>query len=283
MLKPIAVALMALVVVPVAGAEETEGSFRRKTQASLAGSVNPVGVQNVIEVSWSHALSRSRKPLLSDAHLSFGVGSRLTPAYARGGAWVEVAPLSVFELRAGVEPVAYFGTFHSLLPFASYGDAFDDATRKARPGAERGTGARLYAAPTVKAKLGRLLVRSRADLEWWKASAPGPYFYEPFRDTLLRASGDTLVASETVLLWSLGDGNSRKLLVGPVHDLTLVLDAPQNRRQDVGVMGILSLGARRLGLQDPVLFVKAVRYIEEPNRQGQIAAQMALGFALKKR
>jgi hypothetical protein len=284
MLKAPAVALMAIALVPAAYAETLEApDFTRKLQTSLGASMNPLGVQNAWELSWSRPLSGSSHPLLADAHVSLGLSSRLTPAYGRAGAWVEVAPLSILEVRVGAEPVGYFGTFHSLQPFDSYDDAFDEDARKARPGAEAGLAARVYVAPALKAKAGRLLFRSRAELEWWKASAPGPFFYEPFRDTLLRSSGDGLIATETLLLWSMWDDGQKKLLLGPVHDLTLVPDARQNRRQDVGLMGVWGLGPHKLGLQDPVVYVKLVRYIEEPNRDGQLGAQVAVGFALKKR
>jgi hypothetical protein len=281
--RPPAVALVALALVPAAQAEVPAASgFARSAQASLSGSLNPLGVQNTVELAWRRPLSSSASPLLANAHLSLGVSSRLTPAYGRAGAWVELAPLSILEVRAGAEPVGYFGTFHSLLPFAGYDEPFDDDTRKSRPGAEAGLAARLYLSPAVKARVGRLLVRSRADFERWSASAPGPFFYEPFRDTLLRSSGDALVASETLLLWSLWDDGRRKLLLGPVHDLTLVFDAPQNRRQDLGLLGIWGLGGTRFGLREPVVFVKVVRYLEEPNREGRVAAQVAVGFGLGK-
>jgi hypothetical protein len=284
MSKPIAsAALTALVMVPLARAEEPAPPFTRRLQASLGGSLNPLGLQNTGEASWSRPLSRSRRALLAGSHLAFGFSHRVTPAYARAGAWVELAPLSVLELRAGAEPVGYFGTFRSLQSFESYGDPFDEDSRRARGGASRGAALRLYAAPAVKARVGRLLLRSRAEAEWWTASAPGPFFYEPSRDTLLQASGDTLLASETVALWSLWERDGGKLLAGPVHELAVVRGAPQNRRQDVGLVGIWGLGARRLGLHDPTVFVKVVRYVEDPNREGQVAAQIALGIAVKKR
>jgi hypothetical protein len=279
MLRPPAVALMALVLVPAAQAETPPApGAARKLQAGLGTSVNPLGLQSTFELSWRRPLSESSHPLLADAHVSYGFGSRLTPAYGRAGAWVELAPLSIFEVRAGVEPVGYFGTFHSLLPFGSYDDPFDEDARKARGAGEPGVAARAYVAPALKARAGRLLFRSRAEVEWWKADAPGPFFYEPLRDTLLRADGDVLIASETVLLWAVREDGPRKLLLGPVHDLTVVPDAPQNRRQDVGLMGIWGLGSRRLGLKEPVVFAKVVRYVEEPNREGQFGAQLAVGF-----
>ncbi|HEX6738979.1 MAG TPA: hypothetical protein VF310_11940 [Vicinamibacteria bacterium] len=286
MRKPAVVAIVTLALSPLARAEEaaSPGPFTRSVRATASGSLNPLGVQGGLEAAWTRPLFSSRHPLLADAHVAFGAGGRATPAYARGGAWVELAPLSVFELRAGLEPVGYFGTFHSLLPFTSYRDPFDDETRNARAGSRRGAALRAYASPTVKARLGRLMLRSRADVEWWRAHAPGSYFYEPYRDTLLQASGDTLLAGESVALWAVRNEGSRKLLLGAVHDFTRVAGAPRrNRRQDAGLLAVWGLGPRRLGLGEPVVFAKVVRYLDDPNREGQLAAQVALGFSVGKR
>src|SRR5262249_35545732 len=151
--------------------------------------------------------------------------------------WLELSPLSVLDLRAGVEPVAYFGTFHSLLSYRGYGDAFDDASRSSRRDAQAGLAGRAYIAPALKARFGRLVVRSRAELEWRRPGVRGPLFYEPGRDTLLRSSGDRLLAGESMLLWTFKDSGSRRLLAGPVHEILQVDAAPANRRQSLGILG----------------------------------------------
>jgi hypothetical protein len=40
----------------------------------------------------------------SEAHVALGGSTAITPAHARAGAWVEVAPVSVFVVRVGAEP-----------------------------------------------------------------------------------------------------------------------------------------------------------------------------------
>jgi hypothetical protein len=283
MIQRTAVVLCAIALASAAQAE-TLGSpgFARELRGSLGLSSNPLGLQQNLDLSWSRPLSASGSALRRDAHLSFGLSGRLTPAYARAGAWAELAPLSVLEVRAGVEPVGHFGTFHSLLPYSGYDDAFSDEARRARDGAQAGIAARAYVAPAVKARAGRLLIRGRAELERWTAHAPGPFFYEPSRDTLLKSSGDTLAATETVVLWSFRDDGSRRLLAGPIHELTVVPNAPENRRQDVGLVAVCGLGERRFGLPGPVVFAKLVRYLEDPNRQGGLGAQLAVAFAVGK-
>src|SRR5262245_61181636 len=221
-------ALLLPAVVAAAGEPEptaTRSVFQRSRQGSLGIGLNPLGLQGGVDVSWRRGLSSSSSPLLRDAHLSFGVAPRLTPSYARLAAFVEVAPLSILELRAGIEPSAYFGTFRSLLYFGSYADRFDEEARSARAGeAAAGLAGRAFLAPTLKLGAGRFVLRSRSELEWWRARQKRPYFYEPGRDTLLRAAGDSLLASETLLLYELRGGSRRRLL-GPVHDLTLVSGA----------------------------------------------------------
>src|SRR5262245_28509335 len=283
MIQRTAVLLCAIALAPAARAQTIGSSdSTRELRGSLGFSSNPLGLQNNLDLSWSRPLSGSQSALRRDAHLSFGLSSRLTPAYARAGGWVELAPLSILEVRAGVEPVGHFGTFHSMLAFSGYDDPFSDEARRNRAGAQAGVAARAYLAPTVKARAGRLLIRSRAEVERWVAATPGPFFYEPSRDTLLKSSGDTLAATETVLLWSFRDDGHRRLLLGPVHELMVVPNAPQNRRQDVGVMALCGLGGHRFGLPAPVFFAKLVRYLEDPNRRGGIGAQVAVAFAAGK-
>ncbi len=261
------------------GLDAGEGvRWEAQTRDTLSVAVNPLGLQNTLERSWRRRLFESASPLLADAHVSFGVADRLTPAYNRLGVWAEIAPLSIVELRAGIEPVAYFGTFKSLLSFDGYDESFDDDARRARAGAAaRAVAGRAYLAPTLRLKAGRVAVRVRAEFEWWKAWTDGPYFYEPARDTLLKADGDAMMVSESVLLYDFGRSGGRRLLAGVVHDLTLVYAASQNRRQDVGILAIVGLGQRVLGLREPTLSAKIFKYVEDPNRKNELGVQLALG------
>ncbi len=276
-------ALVLTLLVSGAPAARADGGadWARDTRASLGLSGNPLGLQTHVERVHRRQLSESTHALLADAHLSFGISNRLAPAYDRLGVFVELAPVSPLELRIGVEPAVYFGTFRSLMSFDSYDAPFDDDSRQAR--AEEAAAAiagRVYVAPTLKLKAGRLLFRARGELERWRAWTDGPYFYEPSRDTLLRAAGDSLLATESVVLIEARSEKSRELRAGFVHALTQVFDAPQNRRQDLGVVGSLGLGRRCLGLRDARVTAKLGRYLEDPNRSGQVNGQLAIAFGL---
>lgn len=256
------------------------GAGTPELRETFGGSVNTLGVQNNLELVWTRK-STSTNPLLSDAHVSVGLSDSLSPAYNRVGGWVEVSPLSILDLRAGIEPAVYFGTFSSLTDYASYDDAFDTDTRKAKDRAgdkSFGTGGRAYLSPTLKLKLGRVIAVSGADFEWWRASNDGPYFYEPTRDLLLESAGDSMVQGSSLILFEFRRPSGGKLLVGPIHGFRHVYDVPQNRIQTLGVLSVYELAERRFGVRKPTLILNVSRYIEHRWMEDELTATVAVRF-----
>jgi hypothetical protein len=249
-------------------------------EESFGASVNQLGLQNVLGVSWTRPLTRSRRPLLADSRLRAGLAHTLTPSYTRVSAWVELSPLSILDVRVGAEPAVYFGSFGSLMSFQSYADDFRDQVRsRRRSEARAGTGARLFLAPTLKGRVGAYVFASSASLEWWRSSAAGPLYYEPARDALLRSDGDRLLTLATILARRLPLGGGGELTCGLRHDLTEVFAAPENRSQKVGLFVARRLAARRLSLPArSVVGVQVAYYLEDPIRRGQLGA--ALGVSL---
>lgn len=259
---------------PAAGAQ-------RETRYSLGASANNLGLQNVVDVSWRWGLPSSSSSLRRDAHFTLGVSHTLTPSYTRLGAWAELSPLSILDVRVGLEPSAYFGTFHSLMSFDRYTDAFDDDSRDARPGKWGfGTTGRAYVSPTLKMKVGALVAVASADFEWWRSSASGPFFYEPSRDVLLRASGDGMVATQGLLLHQHEMTAGGALAVGLIHNLTYVYDAPGNKVQRLGLVAIRQFAGRRFGLRDPRIVGCVSYYLNDRSKKGQIGAALGISFRL---
>jgi hypothetical protein len=271
-----AVAVMGALALPASAA-----SPRRAITNTLGAAVNPVGVQDQLELGWRWGLTQSKNPFRSDAHLALGVTNTMTPAYERLDAWAEISPLSVLDVRVGVEPMYFFGTFGHLVGFPSYDSDFSrDARIAIKDQAVARTGVRYHASPTFKIKLGRFLARSGVDFEWWRVSGPGAYYYEPSRDTLLDSQGDALTAVSTQVFYEAKSGAGSRLLAGVFHDRVDVHAAPQNRHQRLGPIAVWTLGARRLGLRDPTLIAAVVRYVEDPSKDGTLAAFVAASFAL---
>jgi hypothetical protein len=262
------------------GAEGPSENHGPQVDEALGFSINKLGLQHSLDLRWTRSLTSSTHPLLADAHVAAGLSHVLTPSYTRLAAWVEVAPLSILELRAGAEPAAYFGTFSSLLSFDGYQDRFDDDTLKARKHeAKSGTGSRLYAGSTLKLRLGPLVAASSADLEWWRSSAAGPFYYEPARDTLFRVDGDRMLAMSTVLLRPFDLGPRGKVSFGVVHSLAYVFDAPDNQSQRIGVVVLRQFGARRFGLHAPKIGGQLGWYLRDPYRKGQLS--LAVGVTTR--
>jgi len=126
-------------------------------RGQLGASINNAGAQLSFDLSRRRSLSRSRHPLLSEAHVGVGGSAAFTPAHLRAGVWLEAAPVSVFVLRVGAEPAYYFGTFDSLASVGSRRDAFDTDSRRERGGTESGTAVRVYVTPSLRLRAGRFI------------------------------------------------------------------------------------------------------------------------------
>lgn len=268
--------LISLVARPGGAAEKAW-----RVDEAVGVSVNGLGVQHAIDARWSKALSNSSRPLLAGRHLALGATHSVTPAYTRFTGWVEVTPLAILDVRAGAEASTYFGTFGSLQSFQSYGDQFDDDTRRlGKSEARKGSGSRLFVSPTLKFKAGSFVAVSTADFESWKSGASGPYYYEPSRDTLLRASGDRILVVSTMALRLQGSEAAGQLGYGVRHNLTRVFDAPQNRSQRIGVFLMRQFSASRWGGRAPRIAGHVSYYLDDPNRHGQLSVGLGLSFRL---
>jgi hypothetical protein len=219
-------ALLAGLAAP-AGAEGP----RRQLTETLGLAVNNLGLQNTLELSWQWPLHPDAGPLLREAQVSLGISNSVSPSYLRLGGWVSYAPVSILEVRAGIEPVYYLGIAGSLLAFERIDADFGAAARKARRGDAVGAwGLRVSVAPSLRLELGRVLATSGLELERWKAEDLGPFVYEPTRDTLLSPSGAWLLNGNSVLLWKADPNPKRRILAGLRHAFTDARSAGSSAR-----------------------------------------------------
>jgi hypothetical protein len=252
---------------------------QREIRNTFGVMVNVIGLEDILDVTWRWSLSRSDNPLLSDAHFTLGLTNTFSPAYDRIGAWAELSPLSIIDLRAGIEPTLYFGLFNSLQDFAGYDAVFDEKTRKETNDLSyMGFGGRVFVAPTFKMRLGRVVGAVSAEWEWWRAAGDGPFFYEPARDVLLESEGDRLVRASSALLLECPLSNGKKLLIGPMHQILDVEGARNNRVQRIGVLAVYELGARALGLNKPTLIGQAACYLDDRFKRHEPWALVAVRF-----
>ena len=254
-----------------------------EVHGQLGASINNPGLQQVFELSWRRPLTVSRSRWLSEAHIAIGGLTAFTPTQARAGAWVEIAPVSIVVFRAGVEPGYYFGTFNSLTSFDSRTDAFDPDSLRARGGAVSGTASRVYLTPTLRFRAGRFVGAMSANFEWWSSSAPGPFFYEPTRDTLLDVNGDRLTDITSAVLYEHPLESGGHLSAGVLHVLTRVNSQTLNQIQRFGVVSNRQFTGRVLKLAMPSVTVSVARYLDDPSKHGEWTAAGAIGFSVRRR
>ena len=274
--------LVAGILAALGSAVASADGPQRRLSNTLGLSANPIGLQDQLTLSGRWALSRSTNPFLSDAHVAVGVTNHFSPAYDRLELWAEISPLSVLDLKAGVEPVFYFGTFGHLVSFPSYDADFGKDAREAiKDQAVSRTGLRYHFSPTLKMKVGRVVARSGAEFEWWRVDGPGDFFYEPMRDTLLDSDGDALMVLSSQVFYELPPTpGGRKLLAGLFHERINVYDAPRNRRHRLGPIAVWTLGARRFGVGEPTLIGSVFSYLQDPSKDGELGGFLAVSFTM---
>ncbi|MBP6716697.1 MAG: hypothetical protein KA205_07530 [Acidobacteria bacterium] len=252
-------------------------------RSQLGASINNAGLQQSFDASWRRASGASPRPLFADAHIAFGGTLAVTPTAVRGGGWLEVAPLSIVTLRVGADSSQYFGSFDAITSLEQRTDAFDPDARKARGNAKAGRTMRLYATPSVQARVGRIAVASSLAMEWWASSAPGPLFYEPTRDTVLAVGGDRLMTLNTVMLFEHATDGGGKRSAGPIHTLTRVHGGALNQQQRIGVLLTQQSVGRHLGLMRPSVTALVGYYLDDPNKKGQWTAAASVAFSVGRR
>ena len=250
----------------------------REITGQLGASFNNPGLQNSIDVAWTKPLSTSTSPLLAGARVAAGVVSVTTPTMTRAGGWVEYAPLSIVAVRAGIEPIVYFGSFSSLMPFPSYDSTFDQDVLSQKIGTSAGVGLKGYVTPSIQVRARRVVARVSADLEYWRSSADGPFFYEATRDQLLASGGDRLINTTGVAMYEHPTGSGGAVSAGVFHGLTRVFDAGQNQSQRLGIIGITQFASTHLRVPKPRITVLLYRYLDDRFKQDSWGGAIAIGF-----
>jgi hypothetical protein len=255
-------------------------------RTQVGASINNLGVQHTLEWSRRRALAPTAGPLRSEAHVQCGAVTSVTPSFVRAGVWAQVAPLSILVVRAGVEPAAYFGTFNSLMSFDRRDAPFDTDSRKDRGGATSGTVWRWYVTPTLRVRLGRVIASANADIERWSASADGPLFYEPTRDTLLAVSGDTLIGLRHVVMYEHVKAGGARVAVGALHTLQRVdgfRHARLNQVEKLGGLFVWQSAGRVARMGRPTLTVSLARYLNDPAKRHGWTTTVTVGGTLRRR
>lgn len=172
--------------------------------------LNPIGLAESARLTFRQRLYLSDALALRDNYVGGGLSTTLSPAYAKLGAVVETAPLTMLRLWAQFEVAAYFGTFSMIQSFAKPTAEFSDTTLRAlaelpdddvkRNYATVGSHATLGA--DAQAKLGPVAVRNFTKLQTARLTLrAGDAFYYDLNDDVLAQNGGLVLLNDTDLLW----------------------------------------------------------------------------------
>jgi hypothetical protein len=281
LLWPLFAAAQPATTAPAAAAPVAPVTTELRTQ--FGASINNLGLQQSLEWSRRRLLRPGGGPLTADANVSFGGQVLVSPSYLRFNVWGQYAPLSILTLRVGVEPAQYFGTFDSLMSFDRQADPFDNDSRKARGGAEAGRVLRIYATPTLGLRVGHVLAGVAGDIERWSSSAPGPWFYDPTRDTLLKSDGVGLASTRAIVMYEHVTDAGTRVGVGGIHTRQRVDGRSLNQIQRLGAITTIQSDGRLLGLNRPAMNVVVARYLDDPSKDGGWTAFVTIATTLRRR
>ena len=245
--------------------------------ADAIGRYGPRGISVSAGVARRWTRDDGPSPLARGRYAQVGAVLGLNPAWTQGtlaAEWVPVAPL---QLVLQYDAFAFFGAYGALLRLPSPDSRFGAGEISALGGAERtGVGHRLLFTPVLRAKLGRVVVRSQTDLAWYRLSDAKGWYYESEYVTIL-SENDWLVANRTAVLVELWRGaGSATLLAGPMYDVTRA-GAARIVRQRAGAAAFWSPAARWLGIDRPRVYALAGVHLSDRNLQGKPFAVIGLG------
>jgi hypothetical protein len=151
--------------------------------------LQPFGLRVINEGGYRLGLFDSTSQLLRDTHVDAGVTTNLSPVSLWAGAYVEVLPVQVLELRASVEQLAYFGSFGHLSEVSRNQQGrfeipvLDEHNDITSGKASLGVLMRLTATPRIK--IGNFVALAETTFGYLRMDDVNTTYYEPILDVVL--------------------------------------------------------------------------------------------------
>lgn len=265
-----------------AAAEEAKPPPYVWTRFMFAAAGWPSGLIGDARVQHRAPLKRSSSFVFQSTYA--GVGGRLAiaPAFVDVGPRLSLAPIDFFDIDVQAGFVGYWRSSSGLLPYDHVLESTRDQDRTDRyrdpdTTAQAGWGAYVSGQPTLKAKLGPIILYDSWAFTWFHIDRPRgeerPLVYEPYWDRLI-AWDDLIFQQEVGLLGQILDGRTGPtLMTGAVfrHRWTLYSRDPS---MVVGGMIMVRPAQKRAV---PAIAGQILAYVKDPDRVGGVPA---MGLAL---
>ena len=197
MKKTLIVLALFVVILAGLGAEKT----RKGTglDQSIQASFDPLGVQLITKVYYRLPFVQQEGMLWESTKVEVGIQNNLSPAYDMIGAYIDFAPIAIFDLALSAQAIGYFnGLGFGFYDLSGYGAAFDGDSLKALA-SKNSTGYVLTAAPTLKFAWGPLVMLDAFSLSYFSVDNGSGFFYERVGNVVL-AKNDIELLNQAYLL-----------------------------------------------------------------------------------
>jgi hypothetical protein len=201
--KALVIIALAAIAASAVSAEKTrEGTG---LDQSIQASYNPLGVQLVTKVYYRLPFIQQEGVLWESTKVEIGVQNNFSPAYDMIGAYIDIAPIAIFDLALSAQAIGYFnGLGFGFYDLGGYGAAFDGDSLKALP-SKNSTGWLLSAAPTLKVAWEWLAAVDTFSLSYFNVDSGTGYFYERVGNVVL-AKNDIELQNQAYLLATIVPG-----------------------------------------------------------------------------
>jgi len=178
----------------------------RITYESLTGiRANPIGVEEQFNLSYKLRLYSADSLALRENYFAVGISPTLSPAVSRFGGHVEIRPLTILSLSAGVYQVGYLGSFGTLASFPSAKSNYSDtalAAIKDKGDNHPTHGFEVVGRALGLAKVGPIALRTDTLLYYTNLTLPTgdeDYYYP--RIDLLMPNGGLAITTDLDIAW----------------------------------------------------------------------------------
>jgi hypothetical protein len=259
----------------------------------MAGSINPLGIENQLRVSVCTPLIEKPGLLFDFSNVDAGFVNYISPTHIHGGFFANVSPLSILTLKAEVTSFYIWPIPLQGAGFIRVGDYNDFTLAKLSPavgspeaatsmyGIRTLLGAALQGSVPLGKKLD-ILVYNGFSAEFWRVNSDS-YYYAARRDAILKGSGDWALSNTTVLALAINVNANHTVRVGATNDLVYV---PGSGYLGNVTAGLVSYGVKNLRnlAKAFALFLRVGTFTSHAFRQGiTLAAGLDVTYELASR
>lgn len=239
---------------------------------------NPLGLQQEATLGWRQKLGSAAQDnvLFGKSHVRAGIITRASPQFAKGGAFLKLAPIAVFEVQASFQGIAGLSSVQDVQDSALFTEATKQMVTDA--GHIIDDGWQMTVTPVLKYKVADIVIRNTSQFRRFNLKGDdGDLFYDQTLDVVAPIESWTLQNDADVLYWD----TDKKWILGARYTYTTVFDHGSDI-QRVGPLFAWKPEEKKAGggFANPTLFTIAQFHLQHAYRTGQQISQAVPYFVV---